>query len=386
MHRATELLKIEQVLAQVAQKTTDLAERESANPVEEYLSPSRLEQETGLLFRQFPIAVGHVDQLKNPGDFFRHDATGVPLLICRDRSGTLHSFINICRHRGSRLVMEEQGNRKSFSCPYHSWTYALDGKLLGMPRPDAFTHIDRDTRGLVELPTAERFGLIWTRPSPGPAFDADQWFAPLAPDLEALNLDAMSVFKQKSVVRKMNWKLALDGFLEIYHFHHLHSKSAATLYADGIGATDDFYPHLRYFIARKSIVELRDLDREKWSLRQHALIAHYAFPCSFVQTLPDHFYVHSVFPVSADTCIFRHQMLIADKNLSEKATRYWTDNWQLVMDVFDEDFLVGESVQQGLAAGVNTHLIYGRCEQALTWVHRTINEALAGRLTVPSLP
>jgi phenylpropionate dioxygenase-like ring-hydroxylating dioxygenase large terminal subunit len=218
-------------------------------------------------------------------------------------------------------------------------------------------------------------------PSPGSPIDADRWFAPLAPDLDALALDGMQVFRELSVVRRLNWKLALDGFLETYHFRHAHAKSAAALYLDNQGAADWLYPHLRYFIATRSFPRLRDEDAR---LREHALIVHFAFPCTFVQTLADHNFVHTLFPLGPDRCIFRHVMLVPGGALGEKAAQHFAANWKLVLDVFEEDFAIGEAIQRGLASGANDQFVFGRQEQALGWAHRALDDALDGRLIPPS--
>jgi phenylpropionate dioxygenase-like ring-hydroxylating dioxygenase large terminal subunit len=376
-----EPLKIRQVLRQIADHTVDMVAEEHHTSVAEYLDLGRLRREESLLFRHFPVAVAHSGQLAAPGDFVCHDDSGVPIVVVRDRDNHARAFLNVCRHRGARVVCEPAGHRTSFACPYHAWTYGLDGRLLGMPWADGFCHLDRAAHGLRELPVVERFGLLWVCPSPGSRIDADRWFAPLAPDLDALQLDGMQVFREQSAVRQLHWKLALDGFLETYHFRYAHAKSAADLYLDNQGAADRFYPHLRYFIAARSFPRLRDEDAR---LRDHALIVHFAFPCTFVQTLADHNFVHTLFPLGPDRCVFRHVMLVPGGPLGEKAAHHFASNWKLVLDVFEEDFAIGEAIQRNLSSGANDELVFGRQEQAIGWVHGAIEDALAGRLTVPT--
>ena len=111
-------------------------------PVIEYTDSDQLRREVDILFRQFPIIVGHVSQLSAPGTFFTHNASGVPMLITRNRNGAVKAFLNVCRHRGARVEQQACGKANTFSCPYHSWTYDLDGNLRGLPKDANFGDID----------------------------------------------------------------------------------------------------------------------------------------------------------------------------------------------------------------------------------------------------
>ena len=179
--------------------TTDMVPDVGYAPVTNYTDPERLTQEINVLFRRFPIVVGHVEQLAEPGCFITHNTTGVPILVTRDRKGELKAFMNVCRHRGMRVVNEPCGKAAMFTCPYHSWNYDLDGRLRGMPQPDCFESIDRESLGLVPLPVGERFGLIWVRASAGDeVFDLDAWLAPMSEQLSSLRLENHTIFRSWS--------------------------------------------------------------------------------------------------------------------------------------------------------------------------------------------
>ena len=115
-----------------------------------------------------PLCLGHEDQLDTSGTVLAREVAGLPLLMTRDSSGAVHVFLNACRHRGARLVTGEETvcRRSSLSCLYHGWTYGLDGRLLSVPRRDAFPTLDVAAHGLRQLPSAVRHGLIWATLDP----------------------------------------------------------------------------------------------------------------------------------------------------------------------------------------------------------------------------
>src|SRR5206468_10095005 len=156
MQRELQHQLVRRVLAHLEHRTTDHDGHATAQPVSAYVDPARYERERVPLFRRLPLLVGHASQLAEPGDFLTHDASGVPLLIVRDNIGTVRAFLNVCRHRGTRVEAAACGAKKAFVCPYHAWSYGRDGALLSMPHSIGFAGIERD--GLVEVPCAELAG------------------------------------------------------------------------------------------------------------------------------------------------------------------------------------------------------------------------------------
>ncbi|MBT8467947.1 MAG: aromatic ring-hydroxylating dioxygenase subunit alpha, partial [Deltaproteobacteria bacterium] len=193
------------------------------NPVTAYTDQARLESEQRLL-RSLPIPVAHVSQLRSPGSCLVHDALGVPLLITRNREGALRAMLNVCRHRGTRLL-EDSGFckvRKGFQCRYHGWVYDLDGTLDQIPREELFPSLDKTALNLRTLPVAERFGFIWVVATPAGEYDFDAFLDPLEPDLGPLNLENHVVFRRATTTARTNWKIVMEAFLDGYHVRHLH--------------------------------------------------------------------------------------------------------------------------------------------------------------------
>ena len=353
-------------------------------PVSEYTDPQRLQLEIDTLFRQFPVIIGHRSELAEPGQFVTHDIAGVPLLITRGRDREVRAFINVCRHRGARLESEPCGKASTFSCPYHGWTYGLDGALRGLRHASGFGEINKQEFNLVEVPAFERFGLIWVRPSPGDApIDIDAWLAPMAEQLTSLELSEHVVFKRWSVPLAMNWHIALEGFQEQYHFCSAHKHTACAAYLDNQGVYLDQYPHVRHAVPVTGIEKLAEIAPADRSYRAHFMTQNYLFPCQFAQVMTDHVYIHTIIPTGTNSCEFHCVMLIPESTDNEKAHKHWQANYDVVQRVFAEDFAIGEGIQAGLATGVNDHFTIGRFEAGLQLARKALDDALTGRLTVP---
>lgn len=352
------------------------------NPVSNYTDPAQQQQEIDILFRRFPIIVGHSSEVGSAGEFFTHNDTGIPILVTRTRTGEVKAFVNVCRHRGARVVNEPCGKANTVSCPYHGWTYDLDGRLRGMRQPHGFTGIDKDALGLAELPAFERFGLIWVRPSSSAEpLDIDGWLAPMAEQLGSLDLADHSIYRTWSIERDMSWRIALEGFQESYHFCSAHKDTACSTYLDNQSVFINQYPHVRHAVPLARIVELKDQPEQNWSYRANFMTQNYLFPCNFVQVMTDHVYVHTIIPTGPGRCVFKCMMLIPEPAVTEKAQKYWDANYNVVRTVFDEDFAIGEGIQQGFNASVNEHFIIGRFETSVQLGQKAIDDALAGRLT-----
>jgi len=149
---------IQRILQHHAQGTTDMTPEMMANPVENYASDKVLEAEQQILFREFPLILAHSSELPDAGSFLTNNDTGMPLLITRNDAGEVQAFLNVCRHRGARVEDRPCGKARAFSCPYHSWTYDLNGSLRGLPGAVGFEGLKKDEHGLVPVPAFERFG------------------------------------------------------------------------------------------------------------------------------------------------------------------------------------------------------------------------------------
>jgi phenylpropionate dioxygenase-like ring-hydroxylating dioxygenase large terminal subunit len=363
---------VHRVLAHLAARTTDTASTPSLLPIAAYADTARLEREQTRLFRGLPLAIAHASQLAAPGDFVTHDAAGLPLLVVRGDDGALHAFLNVCRHRGTRVEAAPCGSRKAFVCPYHAWSYGRDGRLLARPHERGFTGITLADRGLAAVPVAELAGLVFVQPQPAPGVGLADWLGPLAAELEGFGLAAGAVHGQFATTRELSWKLAIDIFLEAYHVRPTHKDSIYPMFFDNVGLVDPSGPHLRNVFPKRTIRELADRPEATWRLREHANVLYQLFPNTLVLVEPDHAAVLHVWPVGTTRTLLTAYMVVPEPPASDKARRYWDANNRILLGAVDEDFAMGESIQAGLASGANRDFVLGAFEHALAHFHRQV--------------
>jgi phenylpropionate dioxygenase-like ring-hydroxylating dioxygenase large terminal subunit len=371
---------VERVLAHLERRTTDTEEHPTLWPVEAYdvgvAGEAHYVREQASLFRERPLLVGHVSQIPNPGDYFTHDASGVPLLIARDDDGNVGGFLNVCRHRGTRVETAACGAKKAFVCPYHAWTYGRDGSLLGMPHEHGFTGIVRERRGLARVPCGVAAGLIFVKPaaSEHPGLDASAWLGPqIVEDLVGFGLASSHVFAPVRQERALSWKLAIDVFLESYHLRPVHKDSIFPMFFDNIGLVDPIGPHLRNVFPKRSIKELATMPHASWELRRHANVLYHLFPNTLILVEPDHCAVLTLWPLAPDRTLLSSFTLVPEAPVTDKARAYWDANNAILYSAIAEDFAMGESIQRGLASGANRDVVYGAFEHALAHFHRQID-------------
>ena len=374
MKHANQVNLIHQIFDSIDRGTPPMAERFTRNDTSAYTSPERAAREREMLFRRHPIVAGFSSNIPNPGDYLTEDLAPVPILVVRNASGELRAFVNICRHRGARLVEGCGHTAKLFSCPYHAWSYDTDGRLVAIPDDYGFDGLDRATSGLVALPVAEKYGLIFVTPTPGDnnnAIDIDAMLSGLGEDIESYGIGAMTHQETRVVRRRMNWKLMSDTFWEAYHIKVLHAGNVAPLFVKNLAIFDTFGRNTRYIGVRKSIEKLRDLPDEKWDLIPHATILMNLFPNTILVMQSDHAEVYRIFPE-------KHvgESVATISILAPAPSPKWSRTMDLLLGVVDQDFTLGEGIQHNFESGALSKVTYARYENALEHFHRSIREAL----------
>jgi phenylpropionate dioxygenase-like ring-hydroxylating dioxygenase large terminal subunit len=187
-------------------------------PASWYTDSSYYDREKSVVFRRSWQYVGLTEDVPGHGDFRTMTLGDVPIVVVRDADGSLRGFVNVCRHRGSTLVLEEQGCKKSIQCHYHAWTYGLNGRLLAAPGSRSEPDFDPSQFSLVPIAVDTWGPLIFVNP------DVDA--APLADTLGDLPRQVAEIGLDMNRIRlrqrdtydiKANWKVVVDNYLECYH-------------------------------------------------------------------------------------------------------------------------------------------------------------------------
>lgn len=192
-------------------------------PAAWYFDPGIAALEARTVFARHWQVVARVDQVAGAGDYVACEVAGEPVLVVRGDDGVLRGFFNVCRHHAAAVVADGQGCAHHLRCPYHGWTYALDGRLKGTPGFDAGTGIDRAAHGLVAVDVATWERWVFVRlDREGPSLE-DWLGADLRAGVAALGLDRLHWFARRHYLLDCNWKVFVDNYLDGgYHVPHLH--------------------------------------------------------------------------------------------------------------------------------------------------------------------
>jgi Rieske 2Fe-2S family protein len=293
----------------------------------------RLEQQT--IFEAMWFCAMRSADLAAPGAFKTVDVGTESILVSRSRSGNVRAFYNVCRHRGARLCTEESGEvKRAFQCPYHAWTYDLDGKLVAAPNLTKMPDIDRTEYGLRNVHVREWLGYVWLCLADEPPAFEEQVVGDVLTrlgDVEAIenyDIDSLQVGRRISYDVKANWKLIIENFMECYHCATIHPELTEVLpeFADGyaaqyfVGHGADFADDIKGFTVDGS----DGLDRipgvsEDQDRKYYAITIR---PQVFVNLVPDHVIFHRMYPVAPDRTIvecdwlYLPEVVAAGKDLS----------------------------------------------------------------------
>ena len=190
-------------------------------PQRYFVSPDVFREEQANIFARHWLVVGHHSQLSRPGDYFLANIADESVIIVRDQQSRIQAFYNVCRHRGSRLQEQSCGRMATIQCPYHAWSYALDGRLLGAPHMDDVPGFDKATYALRPVNAGTWEGFIFVNLGDR-AISLGEWFAPLGAKFAAWNMSILRSARRINYDIRANWKLMFQNYSECYHCPGVH--------------------------------------------------------------------------------------------------------------------------------------------------------------------
>ncbi|MDH4383705.1 MAG: aromatic ring-hydroxylating dioxygenase subunit alpha [Gammaproteobacteria bacterium] len=207
-----------------------------------YCDPAFYERELAAIFRRTWMCVGRVEQAPKPGDFFQKalPTFGYSVIVARAKDQKLRAFYNVCQHRGNHVELRQRGHCVGFTCPFHGWTYGLDGKLVGVPDASGFFDLDKSKLGLRQLALDVWEGFVFINMDPSPSQTLEEAMGEQGRDLVGYPFDSgTAVFEYEGTIN-CNWKSMIDSFCETYHVPVLHRHSVK----DTLAGPDNPYGRL----------------------------------------------------------------------------------------------------------------------------------------------
>jgi Rieske 2Fe-2S family protein len=318
-----------------------------------FVSPEIFAKEQKKIFSKQWVLVGHQSQIAKAGDYFTAEVADENVIVVRDQRSTIRSFYNVCRHRGTRLREDQGGHAAAIQCPYHAWTYGLDGRLLGAPHMDDVPGFDKADYSLhpVHLGLWEGFIFVNLVDSPTPL---DEWFAPLAGKFSHWNLPKLRSARRIDYDVLANWKLIFENYSECYHCPGVHPALSKLSPYDSAENDLTEGPFLGGFMritkGNSLTISGKSCALPVGDFRDFQRIFYYSiFPNMLLSLHPDYAMVHQLRPLSsARTLIlcdwFFHPEAFERKDFNpEDAIEFWDMTNK-------QDWHVCELSQQGIAS------------------------------------
>jgi len=366
-------------LAHVRAGTINQAAGVCKVPASHYYDHARWRLEMDRVFKRMPLLLAMTCEIPSPGDYKAMEVAGVPVLITRDQSGTVRAFVNMCSHRGAVIMAEGTGNAKRFTCPYHAWSYGQDGQLIGVYAPKDFGEIDRSCYGLTALRTTERAGLVWVILDPHSTLDFDLFLAGYDGLLDHFGFANWHLFERRTL-RGPNWKIAYDGYMDLYHLPILHKNTFGPQMPNQALYTA-FGPHQRVSSPDPGLAALLERPESEWPTERLLGGVWTIFPHISIASFDGggrSVMLSQLFPgetpeesVTVQNYLMEHA---PDAAQAEAAHRQF-DLLKFVVE--SEDYATGIAQQRALKTGVRDHVLFGRNEAGGQRFHAWLDRLLA---------
>jgi phenylpropionate dioxygenase-like ring-hydroxylating dioxygenase large terminal subunit len=377
--------RIRRALTHLRNDTTDEFDHMTWFAPEEFTDPAVARRERDLIFGRVPSIVAHGSEIPRAGDFFTLQMPRNNIIVVRQHDGSVKALVNLCRHRGALVEKQDKGRCRLFSCPYHRWSYDIDGSLRTITRDNTFGEPDRSALGLIEVPAEERHGFIWVVDNADATIDVAAWLGPeMDTILASYDLGSKICVQSEGFDEPVNWKIMQDAFLDGYHIQYAHPNTAAKHIHTNVMAFEDFGRHCRFIAPRKSIDRWIEEDPGERSLAGDITETHFLLPNSTLLRQPDHYQLLTFRPHPSDPQRCRMEMRLIvppveeTEMTDEKWNRLWSKNWQILLDVLHaEDFPLLRDSQRGMTSASAGPMMLGRNEVANQVFRRETQKLLA---------
>jgi nitrite reductase/ring-hydroxylating ferredoxin subunit len=339
-------------------------ERGDTLPAAWYSDAAIFETEKKRIFNRLWQYVGHAGQVEKAGDFFTAQLGDVPVIVVRDTSGKLRALANVCRHRGSEVVLECAGSRQTLQCHYHGWTYNLDGTLRAAPRANEQASFDKSALSLVAFQIESWGPLIFVNPDPA-ARPLSELIGPLPEIFKRAGVDVrgLRLYRRDVYNLASNWKIVIENFNECYHCPVAHPRFSEVIDTDAYRV---------------------DTDNEFFSIYYGPYLRESGQGATYATLWPSAMFALSDNPPSMQVLSVRpldpeHTCETIDYYFAEGATEEYIRNYIELADLVQrEDVILCESVQRGLKSGVvkKGQLMLSR-ERGIQHFQKLVYQALA---------
>jgi choline monooxygenase len=332
-----------------------------------------LEQET-VFSRSWHFAA-RVDQLTNAGDYVTTEIAGEPVVIVRGSDDQIRGFFNACRHHAAAVMTEPAGNAPQMRCPYHGWTYSLEGELKGTPDFNDVCNFNRAENGLLPIETAvwEQWVFVRIEKASGGAISLEEFLGDLVSQFKPLDVSSLHWFERRAYTLNCNWKVFIDNYLDGgYHVPHLHK---------GLDSVLDYSEYTiengGHFCLQSSPI-VRGDDDEVGSVRsgQRALY-YWLYPNLMINLYQGVMDTNLVRPITIDRTQVIFDFYFTD--VSETARAHNRASVEMGDRIQQEDLDICESVQRGLGSrAYQAGRLSVRREAGEHLFHRLLHADLAG--------
>jgi phenylpropionate dioxygenase-like ring-hydroxylating dioxygenase large terminal subunit len=362
----------DRVVDHITHGTTDLADSTLHVPIRHFVSPDHLADELAVIRRQWLVGA-MACEVPEPGSFVTRDIMGTSLLFVRKKSGKVATYLNMCRHRGGKVELEAVGRKPFFVCGYHGWSYDGEGALRGVPYEDHLGPVDRGCHGLHAIACEERHGIVWIDLS-GQRTDTVAQFLGAADGVLAEHaLDRCVIHMDQRMDLAINWKLVMDGAIDVLHPQFLHPNGVGKLVQTNASVWQDLGRHGRSFSVYKKFADKVRAGQVDPEDRRYITGNMVLFPNVSLIPTPDHFEFWTVWPDPADPgrCFVHIRFVIEASRLDERMAGRIERSWRILEQAArEEDFPMEETIQANARSRPSGTFLYGRSEAPCQHLHR----------------